>query len=72
MDGAAEGRVYHSPLTRYYRCTAYRLTPINTEGYISVDGEKVDFSPLQVEVHQGLARVLSLNGRFFGEKMDVE
>ena len=34
----------------------------STNGFISIDGEKIPFEPFQVEVHQGLGTVLSRTG----------
>ncbi|CAG8754087.1 14893_t:CDS:1, partial [Acaulospora morrowiae] len=43
----------------------FRLTPKNREtGCISIDGEKVPFEPFQVEVHQNLISILSVNGKY--------
>jgi sphingosine kinase len=72
MDGAASGQIFHNTNTRYYRCSSYRLTPLTPQGYISIDGESVPHESFQVEVHQGLARCLSLGGRFWGEKVEVK
>lgn len=72
MDGAATGQIFHNANTRYYRCSAYRLTPLGPKGYISIDGESVPHEPFEVEVHQGLARCLSLGGRFWGEEILVQ
>lgn len=41
------------------KVSAYRLTPWKEDGDISVDGERYPFEAFQVEVHQGLGRVLS-------------
>lgn len=71
MDGAEKGRPYLKPHVHYYRCSAYRLTPLAPKGYISIDGESVPHEPFQVEVHQGLARCLALGGRFYGEKVPL-
>ncbi|KAJ5668804.1 sphingosine kinase [Penicillium macrosclerotiorum] len=41
------------------KVSAYRLTPWKQDGDISVDGERYPFEAFQIEVHQGLGRVLS-------------
>ncbi|KAJ5093413.1 sphingosine kinase [Penicillium angulare] len=41
------------------KVAAYRLTTWKPDGDISVDGERYPFEAFQVEVHQGLGRVLS-------------
>ncbi|KAK4056709.1 sphinganine kinase lcb4 [Microbotryomycetes sp. JL221] len=69
MDGSEEGSIFWNPEVRYYRCSAFRLTPLNPGGYISVDGEKVAHEPFQVEVHQGLARCMSLDGKFWSKPL---
>lgn len=58
--------MFYNKHIRYYRCEAYRLTPLapTGKGYISIDGESVLFSPFQVECHQALARCLTLGGKF--------
>jgi sphingosine kinase len=43
---------------------AFRLTPKNTSGYISMDGEHTPYTPYQVEAHRGLISVLSIEGRY--------
>lgn len=35
------------------------------EGYLSIDGESYHYDNYEVEAHAGLARTLSLTGRFF-------
>ncbi|KAK1135772.1 hypothetical protein K0M31_000346 [Melipona bicolor] len=38
---------------------AFRIEPEGTNGYITVDGEKVDYGPLQAEIFSSLASVMS-------------
>lgn len=71
LDGAETGKVFRSPHTKYYKCEVYRLTPLSTKGYISVDGESVPLEPIQVECHRGLARVLSITGQWYSEVVDI-
>ena len=40
------------------RTRAFRLSPV-TPGIISVDGEQVEYGPLQVQVHPGMMRLFS-------------
>lgn len=42
-----------------------KATEAQTEGYISIDGERVPFEPFQVEVHRGLGMVLSRTGKMY-------
>ncbi|KAK8044658.1 hypothetical protein PG993_004682 [Apiospora rasikravindrae] len=77
MTSVESGQFFDKPATSYKKVVAYRITPRSKEGYISVDGERVPFEPFQAEVHQGLATVLSKNGKYEGpgpmgwEKADV-
>ncbi|XP_054460883.1 sphingosine kinase 2-like [Anoplopoma fimbria] len=38
---------------------ALRLEPLSPKGIITVDGEVVDYGPVQAEVHRGLARLIT-------------
>lgn len=67
MTSIEKERYYDNPLVAYRKVTAYRITPRQqdaTGGYISIDGERIPFEPFQVEVHPGLATVLSRRGRY--------
>ncbi|KAI1825295.1 sphingoid long chain base kinase-like protein [Xylaria intraflava] len=56
---------FNNPLLSYQKIVAYRFTPRNqSDGYISIDGERIPFEPFQVEVHPGLGTVLSKRGRY--------
>ncbi|KAK9450038.1 ATP-NAD kinase-like domain-containing protein [Limtongia smithiae] len=59
MSGVAEGKHFESDHVKYYKCDAYRVTPTGQEGYVSIDGEKFDYAPFQVEVKKRLGTVLS-------------
>ena len=60
-----KGRFFDHPLVRYRKITAFRIVPKNqTDGYISIDGERIPFGPFQAEIHPGLATVLSKTGRY--------
>jgi len=39
--------------------TAFRLEPETPGSYVTVDGEVVEYGPIQAEVMPGLARVLA-------------
>ncbi|KAJ7989777.1 hypothetical protein DPEC_G00308030 [Dallia pectoralis] len=43
----------------YEKVTAFRLEPRSSEGALTVDGERVDFGPVQAQVHGGIARLIS-------------
>ncbi|CAJ1075978.1 sphingosine kinase 1-like [Xyrichtys novacula] len=42
----------------YERVKALRLEPISTQGMITVDGEMVEYGPVQAQIHPGLARLI--------------
>lgn len=42
----------------YEKVKALRLEPISTHGMITVDGEVVDYGPVQAQIHPGLARLI--------------
>lgn len=66
MTAVEGGKFFDNPHMTYRKILAYRITPRYQKGggYISIDGEKVPFEPFQVEIHPGLATVLSKNGRY--------
>jgi sphingosine kinase len=64
-DSIRKHQFFDHPLVRYRKVTGYRVVPKQSEGYISVDGERIPFGPFQVEVHQGLGCVLSKSGRVY-------
>lgn len=74
MDGADRGSLFSHPRVLYLKALSYRLSfppssaPSKKEGYISIDGERVKYEGFQVEVHKGLARVMSLTGRWEGRR----
>lgn len=43
----------------YTKVRALRLEPYSPKGIITVDGEVVEYGPLQAEVHRGLARLIT-------------
>ncbi|XP_073681357.1 sphingosine kinase 1 [Garra rufa] len=43
----------------YRRVRAFRLEPLSEAGVITVDGERVDYGPIQAQVHRGVARLIS-------------
>ncbi|XP_054614826.1 sphingosine kinase 1-like [Dunckerocampus dactyliophorus] len=42
----------------YEKVRALRLEPISREGVITVDGETVEYGPVQAQIHPGLARLI--------------
>ncbi|KAJ9240545.1 hypothetical protein DTO169E5_3877 [Paecilomyces variotii] len=63
-----DGSIFDIPEAHFRKVSAYRLVPKQTEGYISIDGERVPFAPIQVEVHKGLGTVLSVSGKAYEAK----
>ncbi|XP_055050988.2 sphingosine kinase 1 [Misgurnus anguillicaudatus] len=43
----------------YQRARAFRLEPLTRPGVITVDGEQVEYGPLQAQAHRGVARIIS-------------
>ncbi|KAF9564611.1 hypothetical protein CPC08DRAFT_734307 [Agrocybe pediades] len=48
----------------YVKAHAYRIKPLETKGYLSIDGEPFPFEEYQVEVHQGLGTFMSPYGHY--------
>ncbi|KAJ3614859.1 hypothetical protein NHX12_018429 [Muraenolepis orangiensis] len=48
-----------SPHLVYRRVWALRLEPYAPQGLITVDGEAVEYGPVQAQVHRGLARMIA-------------
>ncbi|XP_034567096.1 sphingosine kinase 1-like isoform X2 [Notolabrus celidotus] len=42
----------------YERVKALRLEPLSPQGMITVDGEMVEYGPVQAQIHPGLARLI--------------
>lgn len=42
----------------YRRVQALRLEPVTKPGVITVDGEQVEYGPIQAQVHKGYARII--------------
>ncbi|KAI5462908.1 sphingosine kinase [Mariannaea sp. PMI_226] len=58
-------KFFDNPHVKYKKITAYRIIPRNQKnGFISIDGEKIPFGPIQAEIHQGLGRVISKSGKY--------
>ncbi|OJI97426.1 hypothetical protein ASPVEDRAFT_120164 [Aspergillus versicolor CBS 583.65] len=65
MTEVPEGTFFDMPEVDIRKALAFRLTPRQKEGYISVDGEKIPFEAFQVEIHKGLGTVLSKSGHIY-------
>ncbi|CAB3370910.1 Hypothetical predicted protein [Cloeon dipterum] len=59
--GVSSGSHIHMPIVQMIPVTAFRLEPesVKSTGHITVDGELVDYGPIQAEVMPGMARVLT-------------
>ncbi|PSR74126.1 hypothetical protein PHLCEN_2v10082 [Hermanssonia centrifuga] len=67
IDGAETGKNYWLETQHYFKAEAYRVEPHASDSYLSVDGERYPFEPFQVEVHKGLATLLSPYGSYNAE-----
>lgn len=47
------------PQVGYATTLAFRLEPLTPRGVLTVDGEQVEYGPLQAQVHPGLGRLLT-------------
>uniref|UniRef100_W5N7L3 sphingosine kinase n=1 Tax=Lepisosteus oculatus TaxID=7918 RepID=W5N7L3_LEPOC len=47
------------PQLVHVRARAFRLEPLSPKGMITVDGEAVEYGPVQVQVHSGLGRLVT-------------
>lgn len=61
---------FGSDFCYYAKCDAFRLVPEAHEGYISVDGERVPFEPLQGELHRALGRIITKNGQYYSQFLE--
>lgn len=64
VGGGPKGEAFWSSNLKYYKAYAYRVKPLGTKGVLSVDGENFLFEEFQVEVHPGLATLLSPHGYY--------
>lgn len=54
---SAKGKHIFLPSVEYYKVCSFRLEPLTSRGILAVDGEPVDYSPIQLQVYKGMARV---------------
>ncbi|KAL4253166.1 Lipid Phosphate Formation and Regulation [Abortiporus biennis] len=71
MDGAEVGKAYFMNSQHYFKAEAYRVIPHNDSSWLSVDGEKYPFEPFEVEVHKGLATLLSPYGYYKADTFEI-
>lgn len=56
---AAQGTHLSLPGIEFYKVQSFRLEPLTAQGILTVDGEQVEYLPIEMEVKRGLARVIS-------------
>ncbi|HIK10368.1 MAG TPA: hypothetical protein IGS52_08910 [Oscillatoriaceae cyanobacterium M33_DOE_052] len=54
---AADGSHLSLPNVEYYKVQRFRLEPLNNQGILAVDGERVDCQPIEFVMSRGIARV---------------
>jgi len=62
LEQADKGKQYWEPTQLYFKAKAYRLTPHEKEGYLSLDGERYPYTPFEVEVQQSMGTTLGKGG----------
>ena len=55
----AKGEHISLPYVEYYKVRRFHLEPLTQRGILVLDGEQLDYSPVQLEVIPGLARMMS-------------
>ncbi|EDV35060.1 uncharacterized protein Dana_GF22547, isoform C [Drosophila ananassae] len=55
--------VGEDPFVKVVACRAFRIEPTGSDGILVVDGEKVDYGPIQAEVMPGLINVMTTSGQ---------
>ncbi|XP_016948489.1 sphingosine kinase 1 [Drosophila biarmipes] len=51
------------PFIKVVACRAFRIEPNSSDGILVVDGERVDYGPIQAEVMPGLINVMTTSGQ---------
>ena len=59
MTKTDDGSHIHVPQYEIVKVKAFRLEPLNSSGTICVDGERVDYGPIQAQVLPGVSRVMA-------------
>lgn len=55
----ATGEHISLPYVEYYKVRRFHLEPLTQKGILVLDGEQLDYSPVRIEVIQGLARMIA-------------
>ncbi|BFZ57661.1 sphinganine kinase lcb4 [Savitreella phatthalungensis] len=64
VDKAAH---YDAELCNYGKWHAFRVVPHKKRENWAIDGEPIPHGPVQVEVHKGLGRIITVDGLYFSE-----
>ena len=56
--GSFLGKMGECEGVELFPVSAFRMEPLTTKGHIVIDGEEIDFEPVQVEVMPSLVNVL--------------
>ncbi len=54
----AKGEHIFLPCMEYYKVRCFRLEPLTDRGILAIDGEQVNYSPIEMKVIKGLAQVM--------------
>ncbi|VDI56628.1 sphingosine kinase [Mytilus galloprovincialis] len=54
------GEHINSPACEVIKCLAFRIVPLTEKGNIMVDGERIDYGPIQGQILPGLARIMAI------------
>ena len=54
----AQGEHIFLPCMEYYKVRCFRLEPLTDRGILAIDGEQVNYSPIEMKVLKGLAQVM--------------
>lgn len=57
LTGADKGKHIERPEVETFDAKAFRLEPKTEKGLLTVDGEVIEYGPMQAQLHQHLARV---------------
>ncbi|KAG8755282.1 sphinganine kinase lcb4 [Serendipita sp. 396] len=67
--GAEKGDQYWLDCQYYFKVTSYRFKPLG-QGNLSIDGEVYPFEPFELQVHPGILRLLTLDGRYIADAFE--
>jgi sphingosine kinase len=64
-SNAGEGVLIDAEEVKYWKVDGFRISPKDTNGYISVDGERIGGGAFPVDVHKGLGCILTKRGGLY-------